>query len=286
MKILVLGAGGLICCHLTHRLLQERHAVTAVDLESIAGMAERVSPRPENIFVLMPAYNAGATVEKVFDRIPAEARERVKRFVAVDDGSKDDTAEALDRVRRKFPNLTVLTHATNRGYGEAEKTLLRFALENGVDVGILLHSDGQYSPEKIPELLRPFDQGEADLVQGSRMLGGGALRGGMPLYKFLANKTLTALENWAFGMNLAEYHSGYMLYSGKALKTIPFEKLSNSFDFDLEMLVLARVKGLRIAEVAIPTIYAGEKSHLNPVRYGFDVLSVVRDYKRGRYHSM
>jgi hypothetical protein len=118
------------------------------------------------------------------------------------------------------------------------------------------------------------------------MLGGGALRGGMPLYKFLANKTLTALENWAFGMHLGEYHSGYMLYSGKALKTIPFEKLSTSFDFDLEMLVLAKVKGLRIAEVAIPTIYAGEKSHLNPVRYGFDVLSVVRDYKRGRYHSM
>jgi glycosyltransferase involved in cell wall biosynthesis len=250
-------------------------------------MVDRVSPpRPENVFVLVPAYNAGATVEKVFDRIPAEARERVKRFVAVDDGSQDDTAEALHRVRRKFPNLTVLTHATNRGYGEAEKTLLRFALENAVDVGILLHSDGQYSPEKIPELLRPFDRGEADLVQGSRMLGGGALRGRMPLYKFLANKTLTALENWAFGMNLAEYHSGYMLYSGKALKTIPFEKLSNSFDFDLEMLVLARVKGLRIAEVAIPTIYAGEKSHLNPVRYGFDVLSVVRDYKRGRYHSM
>jgi glycosyltransferase involved in cell wall biosynthesis len=246
---------------------------------------DRLSHRPENVFVLVPAYNAGATVEKVFDRIPAEARERVKHFVAVDDGSKDETAEALDRVRRKFPNLTVLTHATNRGYGEAEKTLLRFALENGVDVGILLHSDGQYSPEKIPELLRPFDQDEADLVQGSRMLGG-ALRGGMPLYKFLANKSLTALENWAFGMHLAEYHSGYMLYSGKALKTIPFEKLSNSFDFDLEMLVLARVKGLRIAEVAIPTIYAGEKSHLNPVRYGFDVLSVVRDYRRGRYHSM
>ena len=243
-------------------------------------------PRPENIFVLVPAYNAGSTVEKVFQRIPAQARERVKRYVAVNDGSRDDTAEALSRLQREFPNLTVLTHATNRGYGGTEKTLLQFALENGADVGILLHSDGQYSPEKIPELLRPFDEGEADLVQGSRMLGGGALRGGMPLYKFVANKTLTAIENWAFGMNLAEYHSGYMLYSRKALETIPFEKLSNSFDFDLEMLVLARVKGLRIVEIAIPTIYAGEKSHLNPVRYGFDVLALVRDYKRGKYHSI
>lgn len=249
-------------------------------------MSPLPAQRLENVIVMVPAYNAGATVEKVFQRIPAEARERIKRYVAVNDGSRDDTAEALLRVQREFPNLTILTHETNRGYGEAEKTLLRFALKNGVDVAILLHSDGQYSPEKIPELLKPFDQGEADMVQGSRMLDGGALRGGMPFYKYVANKALTAIENWSFGMTLGEYHSGYMLYSRKALEAIPFEKLSNSFDFDLEMLVLARVKGLRIAEVAIPTIYAGEKSHLNPVRYGLDVLSVVRDYRRGKYHAM
>ena len=108
----------------------------------------------------------------------------------------------------------------------------------------------------------------------------------MPFYKFAANKLLTAIENWAFGMKLAEYHSGYMVYSRKALETIPFEKLSASFDFDLEMIVLAKVKGLRIAEIAIPTIYAGEKSHLNPIAYGFDVLSVVRDYRRGKYSAM
>ena len=239
-----------------------------------------------NVFVLMPAYNAGATVEKVFARVPAEARRRIRRYVAVNDGSKDDTAAALEHVRSRFPNLVILTHPVNRGYGEAEKTLLRYALAEGAEVGIVLHADGQYSPEKIVDLLEPFDRGTADLVQGSRMLGGGALRGGMPLYKFVANKALTAIENLAFGMKLAEYHSGYMLYSKKALETIPFEKLSASFDFDLEMLVLARVKGLRIAEVAIPTIYAGEKSHLNPIKYGFDVLSIVRDYRRGKYHSM
>jgi glycosyltransferase involved in cell wall biosynthesis len=240
----------------------------------------------ENVFVLMPAYNAGSTVEKVFRRIPPAARERIRRYVVVNDGSRDDTAEALSRLQQQFPALVILNHETNRGYGEAEKTLLRHALALGVDVGVLLHSDGQYSPEKIPELLAPFDRGEADLVQGSRMLGGGALRGGMPLYKFLANKALTAIENTAFGMTLAEYHSGYMLYSRKALEAIPFEKLSGSFDFDLEMLVLARVKGLRIAEIAIPTIYAGEKSHLNPIRYGLDVLSVVRGYRRGKYQAM
>jgi glycosyltransferase involved in cell wall biosynthesis len=240
----------------------------------------------ENVFVVMPAYNAGATIERVFERIPDAVRQRIRRYVAVNDGSKDDTAQALARLRREFDNLVVLDHEKNRGYGEAEKTLLRYALREGAEVAILLHSDGQYSPEKIPELLEPFDRDTADLVQGSRMLGGGALRGGMPFYKYVSNKILTALENLAFGMRLAEYHSGYMVYSRRAMETIPWEKLSNSFDFDLEMIVLARVKGLRIAEVAIPTIYAGEKSHLNPVKYGLDVLSVILDYKRGKYHAM
>jgi glycosyltransferase involved in cell wall biosynthesis len=240
----------------------------------------------ENVFVLMPAYNAGATVQKVFARVPLAARQRIRRYVVVNDGSTDDTAAALERLQREFPNLVVLNHAGNRGYGEAEKTLLRYALAGRADVGIVLHSDGQYSPEKIPDLLAPFDGDTADLVQGSRMLAGGALAGGMPFYKYVANKTLTAVENWAFGMKLAEYHSGYMLYSRKAMESIPFEKLSESFDFDLEMIVLAKVRGLRIAEIAIPTIYAGEKSHLNPVKYGLDVLSIVRAYRRGKYHAM
>jgi glycosyltransferase involved in cell wall biosynthesis len=240
----------------------------------------------ESVFVLMPAYNAGTTVERVFERIPQDARQRIRRYVAVNDGSKDDTGEALLRLQRAFPDLVVLTHEKNRGYGEAEKTLLRYAVQEGAEVGILLHADGQYSPEKILELLEPFDRDTADMVQGSRMLAGGALRGGMPLYKFLGNKALTALENLAFGMKLAEYHSGYMLYSRRAMQMIPWERLSNSFDFDLEMMVLARVKGLRIAEIAIPTIYAGEKSHVRPIKYGFDVLSVILDYKRGKYHAM
>lgn len=240
----------------------------------------------ENVFILMPAYNAADTIEKVFERIPPEARRRIQRYFVVNDGSKDDTSAVLDRLKRSWPQLTVLQHPVNRGYGEAEKTLLRAAIAEQVDVGILLHSDGQYSPEKIPELLVPFDQDTADLVQGSRMLGGGALKGGMPFYKYVANKGLTAIENWTLGMSMAEFHSGYMVYSRKALATIPFERLSASFDFDLEMLVLARAKGLRIAEIAIPTIYAGEKSHLKPIQYGLDVLNVLWRYKRGYYASL
>jgi glycosyltransferase involved in cell wall biosynthesis len=234
----------------------------------------------------MPAYNAGATVEKVFARIPAAVRERVERYVVVNDGSSDDTAAALDRLRTQFPNLVALRHEVNRGYGGTQKTLLSYAVNHGADVGIGLHSDGQYSPESIPDLMAPFDEDTADIVQGSRMLGGGALRGNMPLYKFVANKSLTAIENWAFGLRLAEYHSGYMLYSRKAMMAVPFQKLSDSFDFDLEMIVMAKVKGLRIREIAIPTIYADEVSHLRPVQYGMRVLKVVRDYKLGRYRAL
>jgi len=240
----------------------------------------------ENVFIVMPAYNAGATIEKVFDRIPPEVKQRVKQYVVVDDGSTDDTQKALRRLRAEHPNLITLRHQSNQGYGAAQKTLLNYALKEGVEVAVLLHSDGQYSPEKISDLLRPFDENEVDLVEGSRMLGGGALEGGMPVYKFVANKCLTAFENWAFKMKMAEYHSGFMLYSRKALLQVPFNKLSNSFDFDLEMIVMAKVKALRVMEVPIPTIYAGEKSHLNPIKYGFDVLSVISAYKRGKYHAL
>ena len=240
----------------------------------------------ENVFVLMPAYNAGATIERVFARIPAAVRERIRRYVVVNDGSTDDTEAALERLRTTVPGLVVLRHEKNRGYGAAEKTLLTYALGHKAGAGILLHSDGQYSPERIPELLRPFDEDPADMVQGSRMLSGGARQGNMPLYKFLANKTLTAIENRAFGLKLAEYHSGYMLYSHKTMESIPFAKLSDSFDFDLEMIVMAVVKGLRIAEIAIPTIYADEKSHLRSIPYGLRVLKVVRDYRLGKYAKL
>jgi glycosyltransferase involved in cell wall biosynthesis len=240
----------------------------------------------EKIFIVMPAYNAGATIEKVFARIPEQARDRIERYVVVNDGSTDDTSQALDRLRVEFSNLVILQHDQNRGYGAAEKTLLNYAVKEKAEVAILLHSDGQYSPEKIPDLLNPLDEKRADMVQGSRMLNGGALRGGMPLYKFMANKALTELENWAFGLKLAEYHSGYMMYSQKCLTEIPFNKLSDSFDFDLEMIVMAKIKGLRIAEIAIPTIYADEISHLKPVQYGLNVLFVIFAYKFGKYDRL
>jgi glycosyltransferase involved in cell wall biosynthesis len=240
----------------------------------------------KKVWILIPAYNAGKTIESVFSRIPEGVWERIHRSVVVNDGSTDNTREVLKRLTERFPRLIVLEHPKNLGYGAAVKTLLSHALDHGCEIAIVLHADGQYSPEKIPDLLLPLERDEADLVQGSRMSGGGALAGGMPLYKFIANKILTGIENTAFGMKLAEYHSGYLLYSRRVLLEVPFRKLSDSFHFDLEMMITAHILGLRIKEVAIPTIYADEISHLNPIQYGFDVLGVVSKYLTGTYHSL
>jgi glycosyltransferase involved in cell wall biosynthesis len=239
-----------------------------------------------DVFIIMPAYNAGRTIESVFDRIPVAARKRIRRYVVVDDGSTDDTRKVLARLCSQIPEVVALHHDANRGYGAAEKTLLDYAVREGADVAILVHSDGQYSPEKIPEILEPFDQDRADMVQGSRMLGGNALGGGMPYYKFVANKSLTAVSNWVLGLSMAEYFSGYMAYSREALLKIPYHRLANTFQFDMQMLVMARVKNLRVVQVPIPTIYAGEVSHLSPVRYGLEVLSILGNYRRGWYHAL
>ena len=238
------------------------------------------------VFIIMPAYNAGRTIERVFDRIPPGVGERISRYVVVDDGSTDDTGAALARLARRYPTLVALRHERNRGYGAAEKTLLDYAVGQGAEVAVLLHSDGQYSPERLPEVLEPFDRGQAEMVQGSRMLGAGALKGGMPVYKFLANKALTAAANQALGLRMAEYFSGYMAYHRSALQVIPYRSLADSFQFDMQMLVMAKVKNLRVVEVPIPTIYADEVSHLQPVRYGLEVLSILRDFRSGRYHAL
>jgi glycosyltransferase involved in cell wall biosynthesis len=238
------------------------------------------------VWIIIPAYNAQHTIEAVFARIPDEVRGRVSRYVVVDDGSTDDTRRVLTGLAKRIDTLTVLAHDQNRGYGAAEKTLLTYALSDGCRIAAILHADGQYSPEKLPELLTPFDRGEADLVQGSRMAGGGALRGGMPLHKFAGNKILSKIESIVFGMGLSEYHSGYLLYSRDLLESVPFGLLSDDFDFDLEMMVAAHILGFRLRQVAIPTIYADEVSHLNSVRYGFQVLRVVTRYARGHYHRL
>lgn len=239
----------------------------------------------QKIYVIIPAYNAEKTLGGLFRRFPRDVDGQIARYVVVDDGSTEGTQHVLDRLRKSHDRLCVLSHERNRGYGAAEKTLLRFSLDRGADLMILIHADGQYAPEAIPSILEQFDRG-ADLVQGSRMLGHGALAGGMPKYKYFANKALTWLENRAFGMSMAEFHSGYMCYRRSLVERTPFEKLSDSFDFDLEMIVLAAILEAPIHEVAIPTRYADEISHLNPIKYGLDVLGVIGRYRRGYYHRL
>ena len=236
------------------------------------------------IFVVIPAYNAADTLEGVLRRVPPEAHDKIERILVVNDGSADATGAVARRLVAADPKVTVIDHGANRGYAQAQKTGFTAALEAGADIVALLHADGQYAPEMLPTLLRPLEEGRADVVQGSRMLEPrAALRGGMPLYKFVANRALSRLENWVYRMRLAEYHSGYMLYSARALQTVPFRRLSDTFHFDGEMLFMAHRKGLPIVEIPIPTHYGTEKSHLRPIRYGFDVLGIMFRYLTGKY---
>jgi len=242
---------------------------------------------PGRLAIAVPAYNAAETLESVFDRLPAEIIARAPRYIVVNDGSTDATGAVARRLQARFPTLELVEHAQNRGYGGAAQTGLGRALEAGADVVAWLHGDGQYAPESLPTLLAPLDANRADVVQGSRLRGGGALRGGMPVYKYAANRGLTWMENRVFGLRLAEYHSGYMLYRRAALEAIPFRSFTTrGFVFDQEMLVAARILGLRVVDLPIPTRYAGERSYLRPIPYGIAVLKLMGRYLRGDYHRL
>jgi len=235
------------------------------------------------IFVVIPAYQAASTLGTVFARLPVQLQTKDCTYVVVNDGSHDRTAEVVRDVIATRANVRLLEHARNRGYAQAQKTGFAHALASGADIVALLHADGQYPPELLPELLAPLENDEADLVQGSRMLNGGALAGGMPLYKFIANKALTAIENFAFGLSMGEYHSGYMLYARRTLEGIPFDRLSDTFHFDGEMILMAAKRRLRIKQMPIPTYYGDERSHVRPVKYGLDVLRTVYRNAAGKY---
>jgi glycosyltransferase involved in cell wall biosynthesis len=238
----------------------------------------------KRIVVVIPAYQAAATLPSVLDRIPRHVYDDLFRILVVEDGGVDIPRSVSPELQAEHPKLDILFHEHNKGYGGAQKTGFKRALELGADIAVLLHADGQYAPEAMEGLYAPLLRNEVDVVLGSRMKDyRSALRGGMPLYKFVANICLTKLENLAYGMKLSEYHSGYMLYSRQALEKIPFEKLSDTFHFDGEMLLVAGKKKLRIADLPIPTHYGDEKSHLKPIPYGFEVLKVILKHFQGKY---
>ena len=235
------------------------------------------------VVIVMPAYQAGKTIKSVFDRISDKTLKIIDEFIIVDDGCTDNTPDMIKDLIKKY-KIKTLVHNPNRGYGAAQKTGFNQAVKDKADIAVLLHSDGQYPPEMLLDLIKPIQDNEADVVIGSRILGGKALEGGMPLHKYIGNRFLTGIENLAYGMHISEFHSGYMIYSKKALEKIPFNKLSDTFHFDGEMTMMAGKKKLRIKEIGIPTRYADEKSHLNPIKYGFTVLKIIIRNLMGKYN--
>lgn len=238
-----------------------------------------------SISVFIPAYNAEKTVGSVLARIPNAAWRLIDTVFVLNDGSSDKTVEIVEDLKASYPKIHLHSFAQNRGYGDAVRKGLQLCRERGSDYVVCLHADGQYPPEKMPEFVRYMHENGIDILQGSRHRDGTALKGGMPLYKHIAGKCLTRLENLVFGLELTDYHSGYMFYSKRALHVLPIEKLSRSFDFDVEVIASAKCRGLKIDELGIPTHYGDEESHLNPIDYGFRVLNVMFRYMRGYYNA-
>ncbi len=236
-------------------------------------------------FIVMPAYNAANHIVSVFERIPQDTWNAIEGAIIIQDGSKDNTAEKIREIQARYGSkIHVIDKPLNEGYAKGQKDGFTKALAMGADIVVLLHSDGQYAPELLQTLLAPLIEDRADIVQGSRMADRkAALKGGMPMYKFIANVGLSTLENLVYGLHFSEYHSGYMLYSKKALETIPFLKLSDTFHFDGEMLFVGAKKKLRVMEMPIATRYADEKSNVKPIQYGFHVLGIMVKYLMGKY---
>ncbi len=230
----------------------------------------------KKIAVVMPAYNAAKTLRKTYDEVMAQGV--VDRVIVVDDASRDETAA----MARDLPNVLVHVHEKNRGYGGNQKTCYRLALAEGADVVIMVHPDYQYTPKLILAMASLIAGGLYECVLGSRILGGGSLKGGMPGWKYVANRALTFAENLLLGAKLSEYHTGYRAFSRRLLEALPLEKNSDDFVFDNEMLAQILWSGTFIAEISCPTKYFPEASSINfrrSVRYGFGCLRVGLAYR-------
>jgi glycosyltransferase involved in cell wall biosynthesis len=238
----------------------------------------RVELNGKRLLIFVVAYNAETTIQKVLSRIPAALHSRDVEVLIIDDSSKDATFAAGLRYQQQQSafKITVLRTPENQGYGGNQKLGYRYAIDNGFDIVALIHGDGQYAPEKLPTLLRPLIRNEADAVLGSRMIDKrAARRGGMPFYKWIGNQILTAFQNCLLGTRLSEFHSGYRLYSTKALAQIPFEKNTNDFHFDSEIIIQFVLKKLRMVELPIPTFYGDEICYVNGLRYAWNIFKAT-----------
>jgi glycosyltransferase involved in cell wall biosynthesis len=228
----------------------------------------------KKVIVVLPAYNAGKTLEMTYKQIPFTF---VDDVILVDDASWDDTSRVAQEL-----GIKVIIHEKNTGYGGNQKTCYRTALELGADIVIMLHPDYQYTPKLIPAMATMIAYGEFDVVLASRILGIGALRGGMPLYKYISNRFLTLIENFLLGHKLSEYHTGYRAFSREILERLPLGNNSDDFVFDNQMLAQIIWFGYRIGEVSCPTRYFDDASSISfrrSVIYGLGVLRTALQFR-------
>src|SRR3954454_11563808 len=245
--------------------------------------AERADSRGKRIGIFIVTYNAQTTLGTVLKRITPEVWRNVEQVVVFDDASQDATFELAVGIQAltNLPKLRVLKHAQNLGYGGNQKAGYKYFIEQGFDIVVLLHGDGQYAPELLSHMYAPLVRGEADAVFGSRMMKdyGGPLKGGMPLYKYIGNRLLTISENRALGLNLTEFHSGYRAYNLHALSEINLDNLTGDFHFDTEIIIKLHHQNFRILEVPIPTFYGDEICRVDGVKYAKAVVRAVHRYK-------
>jgi glycosyltransferase involved in cell wall biosynthesis len=249
---------------------------------STADDLDQVKPAAARIGIVVVAYNAESTLASVLDRVPKDFRPRISEVFVCDDHSGDGTYEVGLRYKEDSADLplTVIRHPQNLGYGGNQKAGYRMAIDADLDIVVLLHGDGQYAPECLPDIVAPLERGEADAVMGSRMMTKGtALKGGMPLYKYVGNRVLTHFENTVLGTKLSEFHSGYRAYSVKALKEIQFERNSDGFNFDTQIIIQLVDAGKRIVEVPIPTYYGDEICYVDGLKYAKDITADVVRYR-------
>jgi glycosyltransferase involved in cell wall biosynthesis len=235
---------------------------------------ERFVLNGKKVFVVMPAYNAARTLRQTCAELP---REIVDEVLVVDDSSSDATVQLAREMQ-----LTTFVHHRNLGYGRNQKTCYREALRRGADIVVMLHADYQYSPRLVTAIAGMIAYGEYDLVLGSRILGPGAVRGGMPRYKYISNRLLTFYQNIMYNYKVSEYHTGYRAYSREVLSNLPLEENSDDFVFDAEVLAQAIYRGFRIGEISCPARYFPDASSLNfsrSAKYGLQVLVVALKFR-------
>ena len=239
----------------------------------------------KKVLIFIVSYNAELFIQKVLARIPEEVRNNPEydtSILIIDDQSSDNTVPRAIEYAQKFPHqdITILHNPENQGYGGNQKIGYHYALKHNFDIVVLLHGDGQYAPEYLDKMILPLVRGEADVVFGSRMINkSNALRGGMPLYKWIGNQILTKVQNVILGSHLAEFHTGYRAYSTEALSKIPFAFNSNYFDFDTDIIIQLLNTGQRIKEISIPTYYGKEISYVNGVKYAALILLTTMQSK-------